>query len=170
MELTQEHVRELFNYNQETGVLTRKASSNNQMIRVGDEVGCLRTDGYREVKINGKSCKVHRIIFLWMTGEFPEVDIDHENRVRHDNKWKNLRSATRAENCQNQGVYKNNTSGHLGLSWNVRSEKWRVRLMVEGKSMHLGYFANKDDAIFCRKQANIKYNFHPNHGKSAGTK
>ena len=71
----------------------------------------LNNGGYLEGKILGKYYKAHRVIWLWMTGEWPKEQVDHINHDRTDNRWCNLREASRLENYRNQSQYKNNKSG-----------------------------------------------------------
>jgi len=59
----------------------------------------------------------------------------------------------------------NNTSGVTGVYWNKRDRKWQAMIKVNNKQIHLGYFEGKTEAITARKIAEIKYGFHPNHGK-----
>lgn len=58
-----------------------------------------------------------------------------------------------------------NKSGFTGVNWHKRDEIWNVNIRVSNKSIHIGYFKDKQDAIDARKKANIKYGFHKNHGK-----
>jgi hypothetical protein len=53
----------------------------------------------------------------------------------------------------------------LAFSFDKRDQNYQARIKVNGKSKHLGYFKNKEEAIAAREAANIKYNFHENHGR-----
>lgn len=160
--LAQERVKELFDYDPEFGLLTYKIKVNTKR-DIGDQVGWL-DDGYRKMLIDYKQYKVHRIIYLWMTGEFPKNDTDHINGNKSDNRWLNLRDATRSENSRNRRLNKNNSSGFCGVSIKENGS-WQSSIRVKGKNKILGTFEDIADAINARKQANIKYNFHPNHGR-----
>jgi len=81
-----------------------------------------------------------------MTGEWPNHDIDHFNGNRTDNKWNNLRKASRAENCQNRQVQSRTKSNIKGIHWREDAKKWRAFIRVDGKLIHLGYFKSKDEA------------------------
>ena len=52
-----------------------------------------------------------------------------------------------------------------GVCWRKRTHKWEVNITINGKFKYLGSFIDKEDAIKVRKEAEIKYDFHPNHGK-----
>jgi hypothetical protein len=101
-----------------------------------------------------------------MNGEFPAkgLDIDHINHDREDNQIKNLRVVTRSDNMRNAGKSKGNTSGATGVCWSKQNNKWKAQIGVAGGNKNLGFFTNKDEAIEARAEANIKYNFHTNHG------
>jgi hypothetical protein len=162
-DLTANRVRELFNYDPKTGVLTRKIRSGRKT-RVGQIVGFLQNYGYLMVGIDYREYLVHRVIFLWFHGRWPHSQIDHINHNRTDNRIENLREATHRENGVNQKLSKNNTSGHNGVYWNKQVKKWQAYITVEGKARYLGIFEDIKDAISARKRADIKHEFHENHG------
>jgi hypothetical protein len=82
-----------------------------------------------------------------MTGKWPELEVDHINRIRDDNRWCNLRDVSRAINAQNMPLYKNNTSGHTGVCWNKKFNKWQVLCRANGKQVYGGLFDNKEEAV-----------------------
>ena len=100
-----------------------------------------------------------------MEGSFPSEEVDHVNHVRDDNRFGNLRKASHLQNLQNQSLYKNNSSGVVGVCWYGRIKKWVARIKLNGKNKHLGCFINKKEAIRARNEGEIKYNFHQNHGR-----
>jgi len=106
----------------------------------------------------------HRLAFYYVLGWCPE-EVDHINHVRDDNRWINLRAASKQENHRNRKLDTNNKSGFNGVTWYKNYSKWLACIGIGGKQINLGYFENKDDAIAARKAANIKYGFHPNHGE-----
>lgn len=167
-ELTQDDVLRLFDYDEDSGVVTRKIRTANRT-HVGDVVGCKWTGSngksYLIVQINKKQYFLHRIIYLHVNGHWPD-EIDHEDGNGLNNKLNNLKNVSRAENQRNRRKYSTNSSGYSGVHWHKRYKKWMARIMVEGKRKHLGYFDKLDDAISVKRYAEIKYNFHPNHGKS----
>src|SRR5258708_14177168 len=112
--LTQRQVRSLFHYEPETGVLTCKVRRGTS--KVGRVVGYINNYGYRGLKIHGQRYQASHVIFLWMTGKWPEAEMDHKNLVRDDDRWENLREATRSENCMNRGTSSvKNTIGFRGV-------------------------------------------------------
>jgi hypothetical protein len=81
-----------------------------------------------------------------MSGCLPPDEVDHLNRDPADNRWANLRLAARRENEGNKGVLRSNTSGHRGVSWDKKSQKWRAYGSREHKKLHLGFFVDLEDA------------------------
>jgi len=100
-----------------------------------------------------------------MTGKLPEDQIDHINGDPTDNRWENLRDVTNKENQMNRKLGSNNTSGFVGVYWDNSHDRWRSQIWHNSKKVNIGSFKNKQDAIEARKQANIKYGYHENHGK-----
>ena len=162
--ITQTYLKEIFDYNPDTGVFTRLISTTN-CVKVGDIAGCVnKNHGYRAISVKNKLYLAHRLAWLYMTGEWPKDQIDHINHDRVDNRWVNLRKATRQENGKNMSMSKRNTSGVTGVCWAKVESKWFAQIMVDSKTIGLSYFADKFEAICARKSAENKYGFHGNHG------
>jgi hypothetical protein len=94
--------------------------------------------------IDGKNYQHHRLAGLYTHGRFPPADLDHRAGDPANTRLRNLREATRSENCQNAALKSNNSTGQTGV-WPV-GNRWRARLTVNGKHHHLGYFSDKKDA------------------------
>lgn len=71
-------------------------------VKAGQHVSSLDSHGYIRVSYKGKRYLGHRVAFYLMTGKWPEQDVDHIDGNRTNNKWNNLREATRSQNLQNQ--------------------------------------------------------------------
>ncbi len=82
---------------------------------------------------------------------------DHINRNELDNRRENLRPATFTENARNRSLQSNNTSGVTGVSWSKQNKKWMVQITVNKKTLTIGFFDDKFDAIKARLEAEIKY-------------
>lgn len=119
-------------------------------------------NGYLYGCILGWHYLTHRLVWQLVHGKLPD-EIDHINGIRTDNRLVNLRSVTRKENCKNQGRDKRNTSGVTGVCWDFRNAKWLVRIGHK----HFGRFESFQDAVAARKAAELKHNFHKNHGRPA---
>lgn len=122
-------------------------------------------DGYKVGSINGKNFKAHKVIWLLVYGETPKDQIDHINGDRSDNRLENLRMVSFLDNMKNQKMRSTNTSGHTGVYWYKRYDKWVAKINQNNKQITVGYFISKEDAIRARKMAEEKYNYHLNHGR-----
>lgn len=139
---------ELFEYN--SGKLIWNVKRNNR-IKKGMEAGYLHHHGYIIVRVNDKLVPAHRIIYEMHNGQIPEgMEIDHINRIKTDNRIENLRLATRRQNSCNLGT---NTSGVPGVYWCKQQSKWRARIFVNGRNIHLGLFKDINDAAEARRKA-----------------
>lgn len=162
--IAQTELKRLFEYCPGTGEFYRKVSTS-QKTRVGDIAGSIKkSDGYKRIKIAGKSYLSHRLAFLFMTGDWPKDQVDHIDHIRHNNRWDNIRPATRDENAMNQKLHSSNTSGVSGVSFDSIRLKWRARINKNGKRISLGYFKSKSDAVIARLKASDEIGYHKNHG------
>ena len=161
--LTQARLKEVLHYNPDTGAFTWLKSRRSDMI--GKKAGYKVSTGYIHIEIASQSYKAHRLAFLYMVGDIPKY-VDHINHNRDDNSWLNVREASRADNARNASRAKTNTSGVTGVHWHISLKKWYATIYVSGKHIALGYYHDFDRAVDARNAANIKYNFHPNHGRA----
>jgi len=138
-------LREVLQYDPDTGIFTRLVSTSNS-VRAGDVAGNIDPAGYRRIKIDGKTYHAHRLAFLYMTGIWPPHDIDHANMDRADNRWCNLRYASRSQNKANMRARQGNTSGSKGVCWKMSHRKWMATICIDGKRHHLGYRDTKEEA------------------------
>ena len=169
VELDQSALKEVLSYDPDTGVFLRKITVSGNA-KAGDEAGWVKRYKdkdleYREIKIKTKVYKAHRLAWLYVTGEWPKGHIDHINGDGLDNRFCNLRDVSNQENSKNSSLSKSNKSGSNGVSWHKDHGKWYARIMVNGKSKHLGYYDSKDEAIEARLNADKEYGYHENHGR-----
>lgn len=158
MKLTQEKLKELLDYDHETGVFTWKISRGTA--KKGKIAGRIdKINGYIDIVIDRKLYKSHRLVFLYIDGYLPENVVDHINRNKTDNRRNNLREVSQTCNTRNKSLMKNNKSGITGIGWHKRDKKWWSQIMVFGKQIHLGYFDNIVDAAKSRWNAEVKYGF-----------
>lgn len=97
-------------------------------------------------RLNRKTEYMHRRI----TGAPPGAEVDHIDGNRLNNVRANLRLATPAENRQNRGKYRNNTSGFHGVCWHGTRRKWRAYVSLGGKQFHAGLYDRLEDAARAR--------------------
>ena len=114
----------------------------------GKIAGAISSGGYRAICLIGYGPRYakHRIIFKLMTGRDPVLEIDHIDGNRANDRWSNLREATRTQQGQNSANRKNNTSGYRGVFWDKKSRKWRVNIRINNSRYHLGDFDQIEDA------------------------
>jgi hypothetical protein len=148
--IDQETVKKLFHYDAESGMLLWR-NGNGRNVKPWQEAKASNGQGYYTVKINGTSYRVHRLIWLYVYGNFPDKYIDHKNRIRNDNRLCNLRDVNTTDNAQNISLPNHNTSGHIGVSWIKSHNAWTVFVKVNKKNKWLGYYKNLNDAIAARK-------------------
>jgi len=135
---TQERLKELYEYNPETGEFVSKLGQ--KQWAAGRSVGSKKSK-YVMVYVDGKKYRAHRLAWLYMTGNWPTDQIDHMNGNKHDNRFTNLRNATAAQNSQNiWSVRADNASGFKGVAWRERNKKWHATIRLGGRAKHLGYF------------------------------
>jgi hypothetical protein len=161
-------VRELWRYEPETGFLFwTNAPEAFAPFRGKQAFTSTGSHGYAQTNYRGQVVLAHRIAWVLMHGEWP-LQIDHINGVRTDNRLKNLRNVTHAENRRNVCRQKNNKSGVAGVSWDKVNQKWVARIKTKNSTYaNLGRFAAIEDAINARKQALARYSYHSNHGRVA---
>lgn len=126
--LTQEYLKEILEYNPETGIFTNKINRNSRA-RKGEDAGYLRKDGYLQVSINWNKFKLHRLAWFYVFGIWPKDQIDHINGIKKDNRISNLREANNAENSRNRGSSKNTSSKYKGVS--KSGNNWRSYIMYK---------------------------------------
>lgn len=162
-ELNQCRLSELLWYDQNTGIFIRRIGFGN--VRSGSAAGSKSNDGYMMTMIDGRRYANHRLAFLYVTGMFPDGQVDHINGNRSDNRFSNLRVVSNAENAQNVGgPQRNNKSGFFGVSWHKLANKWQAQIAVSGCSRHLGLFHSPEDAY--RAYLSAKIDVHPMHKRS----
>lgn len=144
-----EHLRTVLSYDPASGQMfwcLRMSPAAAADQRAGSDVS---KRGYRSVRIYGKDYLEHRLIWFWMTSEWPVCDIDHINRKKTDNRWKNLRLANDSLNQANSSIKCNNTSGVKGVTLHRRNKIWQASIEVQKAARYLGSFKNKTDAAIC---------------------
>ncbi len=165
--ITQDQLKEVLHYCPETGIFTWLVGGKGRPgkgIKAGGILYDKSGKTYRILRVHNRLYRQHRLAFLYMTGEFPENEVDHIDGNGCRNVWANLRAVTGLENRKNKRKPANNSSGVVGVCWCRRSRKWHSQIMCAGHNKHLGYFHSKEDAIVARKAAEVLYGYHENHG------
>lgn len=145
--VSREYLQKLYHYDPATGVWTR-ARNFGQWTK-GAVAGSVTRYGYVYLKIGGHGFMAHRLAWLYMTGQWPSGDIDHINGERADNRWNNLREATRKQNAANSKKRKNH--GVKGV--HLISGKWVALIHRDGRNERLGSFDTIEEAAAARRVA-----------------
>lgn len=141
--LTLERLREVLRYDPETGEWTRPD---------GSRAGC-EDHGYVRITIDGHRYYAHRLAVFWMTRRWPRSLVDHEDKNGLNNRWRNLREATKSTNGANRGVSRVSKSGVKGVSLCRVTGRWRADITVQGMRYNLGRFASKEEAAAAYERA-----------------
>ena len=151
--VTVERVRELLDYDPETGEFRWRQSLGSR--KAGDIAGYRKPGEYSRIQIDGKMLLLHRVAWLYVHGVWPKDQIDHINLEKSDNRLVNLREATRALNSANTRKPSTNSSGHKGVR--LKRGRWNAQIKVSGKFLFLGSFADPIAAQQAYKSAAEKY-------------
>ena len=148
--LTAARLRELLNYDSETGIFTQLGRPR---IRRGAVAGGINSNGYVLLSVESRRYRAQRLAWLYMTGEWPPNDVDHRDGDRTNNRWTNLRAATRSQNLANQRRRRDNRSGLKGVSFDAERGLWRAQIAKDEKRIFLGRFRTKEEAavVYARK-------------------
>jgi len=139
IEMTPEDARTALAYDPETGLLTWRNPKGTK-VKAGDVAGHINAKGYVVIHMHGRAWLGHRLAWAMMLGEWPHLAIDHINGQPGDNRWANLRLATKQQNGRNRRREHNNSSGRRGVTWHKANRRWRARVTVSGKEILVGMF------------------------------
>jgi len=113
--------------------------------KVKDMKWSLDSKGYPVTTINRiEKIRMHRMLLN------SDVEVDHENKNRRDNRKFNLRVASSSDNGANKSMQRNNTSGFTGVFWYKNTNKWQVNIQYYKEEFQLGYYKSKNIAISVR--------------------
>jgi HNH endonuclease len=151
-DLNQNVIKALFSYDPEEGLLRwRNPAGVYGRIPAGSIAGSTTNkEGYRYVSINGKLYRGSRLIWVYMTGEWPKFQVDHKDRNTGNDKWDNLRLATCGNNQANKGKQKSKKRKPTSMLKGVQAVKkargirYRAIATKDGVREHLGYFDTEE--------------------------
>ena len=165
-ELTHDRLTELLNYDPAADVWTLAVDRAGRF--AGSVVGKKPADttAYRGLMVDKKKYLLHRLVWFWHHKAWPDGEIDHINRDRHDNRIANLRVVTRAENSWNSKARRGSYSGLKGVFPYNRAYatgQWLAAISVDGKRKRIGIFDCKFEAYqaFRREEEKHRGKFAP---------
>lgn len=161
--LTLKRLKELLSYNPETGDFHWLVPRGRA--KKGDLAGCTHGYGHRQITIDRKQYRAHRLAWFYIHGKWPEEEIDHIEHDQSDNAINLLRDVPHKENQKNRKLNSNNTSGVAGVCFRPLKNKWKAYISVNRKVKNLGEFTSFKEAVEARKEAEVRYGYHENHGK-----
>lgn len=154
---TAEQVRSILQYDSDTGTFTWKTRQGDtrgtkvfNASWAGRAAGSLDNKGYLRIHLLGRFHKAHRLAWLVVYGNWPDLEIDHIDGNRANNAVANLRLATTQQNQMNKAIAKGET-GLRGVT--KRNGKWQARIRIDGKNTYLGRFDTPDEASAAYKAA-----------------
>ncbi len=151
--LTQERLKELLRYDPKTGLFIWIVDRGG-FAKAGTVAGSPNNEGYIQIRVDRVLYKAHRLAWLYMKGAHPPAEVDHRNRKRADNRWRNLRLASESEQAFNRTPRKNQATPVVGVRQR-ESGRYIVRIQAEGKRVCIGTFDTLAEATRQRKLAEM---------------
>jgi hypothetical protein len=136
-------IRQALRYNPDTGKLFWKGDFGARA-KEGAEAGSIDSKGYVVIRLKGKNMKAHRVAFFLKTGKWPAGEIDHDNQIKNDNRWANLKDCTQLQNMQNRPLQVNNSTGYKGVV--RRGDRFQGLVQKNKKRVSVGYFDTAEEA------------------------
>lgn len=137
--ITQELLREMFDYDPEKGMLIWKVPP------VGWRKPRADVEKRRVLQINVQKYKMSRMIWIWHFGPIPAgMEIDHRDRNPFDDRIENLRLLDRSANNRNQQI--GGASKFRGVNWDAAKAKWRAMIQLHGKLTFIGRSTSEEHA------------------------
>ena len=124
-----------------TGLRWKKAPRYNAQV-LGQPAGTAHKGGYYRFRLSGRQYLSHRVVMALSCGhDRPDMEVDHINGDPSNNSPGNLCWADRPSQCQNR-----RSKGLPYASWHKRLKRWQCRATVDGKRIHVGYYATEKEA------------------------
>jgi len=126
-------------------------------VQEGAFAGSPNNKGYIKIAYKTKLYKAHRLFWFLQTGHDPaELTVDHIDRNPSNNKFCNLRLADEGQQGRNRSKYVNNTSGHKGVIFHAKKQKYQAYIAIDRKQLHLGYYKTLKQAVAARQAKELE--------------
>ncbi len=143
-QITAKRLRELLDYNPETGRMTWRVAASTKA-PAGAVAGGPDSSGYTKIGLLGRDYRAQRLAWMHHYGEWPKGQVDHIDGNPANNAIANLRDVPQTLNQQNQRkAHAHNSHGFMGVS--RLGKKWQARIKVGADRMYLGVFTTPEDA------------------------
>jgi len=153
--LTVERIRNVLDYNPETGALKWRIALSRRT-SVGSEAGVKGTNGRRYVQVLGEKLLAHRLIWFYVHGVWPTANISPKNGDYDDLRLENLREQSLSETSFKGFRATSNKSGIKGVSWSSNKNRWLAVITRDYRRYHIGYFITKEEAAAAYEAANLE--------------
>jgi hypothetical protein len=147
--MTQEYLKSLLSYDPDTGHFTW--INRRFHIKAGARAGCADHRGYIFIGIDGKLYTAHRLAVFYVTGTWPPRDTDHRNRDKSDNRWDNIRVATRTQNNGNRKA-----SNRLKGASQKPNGRWMAQIVHDKTHYYLGLHDTAEQAHEAYRRMAVK--------------
>jgi hypothetical protein len=152
--LTGSRLEQLLKYDPDTGIFTWRGG--HKKVCAGMVAGTPDKDGYICIKIDQKLYKAHRLAWFWMTGTWPVDEVDHKDLDKSNNRFSNLREATKSQNMQNVGCRGDSTTGIKCVQFDARRGLYYANITTAGRKKWLGYHTTAEAAAEAYRAAAVE--------------
>lgn len=156
--MTHDDLLRVLMYDPDSGKFFRRIAIS--QTKVGDVAGSLRKDGYVQISLKNRLYLAHRLAWLYVYGEYTDLQIDHIDRCRSNNRIVNLRKVTNKQNGENLPLLATNTSGVRNVSWDTQKQMWRVQIKHHQRNIFVGRYFDFDAAKDAAAQARDRFFTH----------
>jgi len=154
---TLHELQQVIQYAPDEGAFYWRVNHRHPSARVGLRAGRVNKLGRAQIGYRRKQLFVHRLVWLFEKGVWPQGMVDHIDGNPLNNVITNLRESSHKLNGQNQQAVRNGKL--IGASWHKGKNKYIAAIKVDGKRIHLGYF--KTEELAHRAYVNAKRSIHP---------
>lgn len=177
--LTAARAREMFSYDKLTGIVRWRVKRGR--MRAGERAGTISAPHpgspyrRRQIMIDRRCYHEHQVIWLIVTGEWCRPEVDHRDTDACNNRWSNLRRATRLQQMHNSTVSERNRAGLKWVRTIIRDDLIRPRYQATVFGKYLGTFdtperAHRVAVLYAKKHCGAFFNSGQRQAASKGVR